>query len=90
MSTLTELQAVDFPAAVVDRTTLMTREQIAATLTEAGFPVRPATLATKAVRGGGPPFRRFGNKPLYEVGLAFDWALARLGPNRVSTSEHRA
>ena len=38
----------------------LTRNAIAAALTEAGYPIRPATLATKASRGGGPPFRRFG------------------------------
>ena len=36
---------------------LLTRSETAAALTAAGFPVRAATLATKATRGGGPAFR---------------------------------
>jgi hypothetical protein len=34
---------------------LLTREAMAQALTEAGFPISRATLATKASRGGGPP-----------------------------------
>ena len=40
--------------------TRLTRNATAAALTAAGFPIRAATLATKATRGGGPPFQRFG------------------------------
>ena len=39
-----------------DVDTLLTRDQVAEALTDAGFPVRPKTLATKATRGGGRPF----------------------------------
>jgi hypothetical protein len=56
-------------------------------LTAVGFPVRPATLATKATRGGGPAFRLFGKKPLYRWGDALDWARSRLSAPRRSTSE---
>jgi hypothetical protein len=35
--------------------TLVRRAELAAALTEAGFPIATATLATMAVRGGGPP-----------------------------------
>lgn len=35
-----------------DPDTLLTRDQTAAALTTAGFPVRAKTLATKATRGG--------------------------------------
>ena len=35
---------------------LLTRARTAAALTEVGFPTAPATLATKASRGGGPIF----------------------------------
>jgi hypothetical protein len=44
---------------------LLTRKQTAAALTEAGFKTAPATLASKATRGGGPPYRLFGRVPLY-------------------------
>jgi hypothetical protein len=66
--------------------TLLTRDQVAAALTAAGFPVSPKTLATKAVRGGGPPYQNFGKRrSLYRWGLALAWAQSRLsapsGPN---------
>lgn len=66
---------------------LLTRDQVAVALTAKGFPVRPKTLATKATRGGGPPFRRFGTRPLYVWGEALAWAEARLSTPRTSTSE---
>ena len=67
---------------------LLTRNATAAALTERGYPTSPATLATKATRGGGPPFRRFGPRPLYRWGDALRWAQSRLGPLMRSTSEH--
>jgi hypothetical protein len=66
---------------------LLTRDQTAAALTEAGYPVRPKTLATKATRGGGPPYRLFGTRPLYRWSEALDWAESRTGLPRASTSE---
>jgi alkylation response protein AidB-like acyl-CoA dehydrogenase len=70
--------------------TLLTRVDAAAALTEAGFPVSPATLATKATRGGGPPYRLFGRKPLYEWGPTLGWAKERLSAPVSNTSEARA
>ena len=67
--------------------TLLTRDQTAAALTAAGFPITPATLATKATRGGGPPFQRFGARPLYRWGNALQWAQSRLSKLVASTSE---
>jgi hypothetical protein len=67
--------------------TLLTREATASALTEAGFPTSPATLATKASRGGGPAFRKFGPRPLYRWGDAVEWARTRLGPVVTSTAE---
>jgi hypothetical protein len=67
--------------------TLLTREAAAAALTAAGFPTSPATLATKASRGGGPAFRKFGPRPLYRWGDAVEWAQTRLGPIVTSTAE---
>jgi hypothetical protein len=66
---------------------LLTRDGVAAALTAAGFPIKPKTLATKASRGGGPPYRRFGTKPLYRWRDALAWAEARLGPVISNTSE---
>jgi hypothetical protein len=66
---------------------LLTREQTAAALTSAGFPVSAKTLATKATRGGGPAFRKFGSRPLYDWSETLRWAQARLSAPVVSTSE---
>ena len=66
---------------------LLTRDRTAEALTDAGFPVTAATLATKATRGGGPPFRRFGTRPLYRWGDALEWAESRLSKPIHSTSE---
>jgi len=66
---------------------LLTRDTVAAALTEAGYPVKAKTLATKASRGGGPPFQKYGNRPLYIWGSALGWAQSRLGPVVTSTSE---
>lgn len=66
---------------------LLTRERVADALTEAGFPTSPKTLATKATRGGGPPFRKFGTRALYRWGDTLEWATARLGPVITSTSQ---
>ena len=69
-----------------DATTLLRRKDAARALTEAGYPVADATLATKATRGGGPPFRKFGRIPLYEWGPTLDWARSRLSEPISSTS----
>jgi hypothetical protein len=65
----------------------LTRNATAAALTAAGFPIKPATLATKASRGGGPKFQRFGSRPLYKWEDALQWAQSRLSPPISSTSE---
>jgi hypothetical protein len=44
---------------------LLPRVACAEALTQRGYPVRPKTLSTKASRGGGPPYHRFGNRVLY-------------------------
>jgi hypothetical protein len=67
--------------------TLLRRSAFAAALTEVGFPIATATLATKAVRGGGPPFQYFGRIPLYPWGAGLDWARGRLSKLVSNTSE---
>jgi hypothetical protein len=67
--------------------TLLTRRDVAAALTSAGFPVSGETLATKATRGGGPRYRLFGRRPLYRWGDALEWAHGRLSAPVSSTSE---
>jgi hypothetical protein len=66
---------------------LLTRDQTAVALTQAGFPVRSATLATKACRGGGPKFKLFGTRPLYRWGDALAWAQAKLTAPRRKTDQ---
>jgi hypothetical protein len=66
---------------------LLTRKATASALTEVGYPVAEKTLATKATRGGGPPFRKFGPRSLYRWGDSLDWARSRLSPPIHSTSE---
>lgn len=53
----------------------------------AGRRVAVATLASLATRGGGPPFRLFGRRPLYRWGDAMEWAEQNTKPPRRSTSE---
>jgi hypothetical protein len=66
---------------------LLTRDQAAAALTAAGYPIKSKTLSTKATRGGGPPFRHFGARVLYKWADVLAWAEARLSQPRRSTSE---
>jgi hypothetical protein len=66
---------------------LLTRKQTAAALTEVGFKTAPATLASKATRGGGPQYRIFGRIPLYRWADSLEWAHSKLSAPRHSTSE---
>jgi len=68
----------------------LTRDAVAAALTDAGFPVSAATLATKATRGGGPPYQLFGRRPLYRWADALEWARGRLTRPVANTSEAAA
>ncbi len=70
-----------------DPETLLPRSALADALSAAGFPISSTTLATKACRGGGPPFRKFGRVPLYRWSDALDWARGRLSVLVNSTSE---
>lgn len=66
---------------------LLRRKATAEALTEAGYPVSGKTLATKAVRGGGPTYHVFGRTVLYRWSDALAWAEGRLSAPRRSTSE---
>jgi len=68
---------------------LLSRALTAAALTEAGYPVSKATLASKATRGGGPPYRLFGRRPLYRWNDVLAWARSRCTEPR-RTSEHHS
>jgi hypothetical protein len=65
----------------------LTRERTAEALTTLGYKVAPKTLATKATRGGGPPYSLFGGRAFYRWGDALAWAESLTTPARRSTSE---
>jgi hypothetical protein len=71
----------------IDPDALLSRARTADALTAAGFQTSPATLATKATRGGGPPYRVYGRTTLYRWGDALKWARERLHAPQSSTSE---
>ena len=79
--------AVEIPT---DPNALLRRRRTAQVLTEAGYPTAESTLATKATRGGGPPYRSYGRAALYRWGDALAWAQSRMSPLRASTSESDA
>jgi hypothetical protein len=72
-----------------DPSVRLDRRTLALTLTAAGFPISEATLATMAVRGGGPAYVLWGRKPLYPWGGSLEWAESRLTAPVRSTSEAR-
>ncbi len=66
--------------------TYLSRREAAGILSGRGFPTAPATLEKLASVGGGPPFRKYGRRVIYERGELLAWAEARA--RRVtSTSE---
>ena len=62
--------------------TLLSRADCAVALTEAGYPITSSTLATKATRGGGPPYTIFGRTALYRWEEAIAWAEAKALTNK--------
>jgi hypothetical protein len=66
---------------------MFTRAKGAEALSDLGYPVTKATLATLATRGGGPIYRRFGKRVLYRGTDLLAWAEKRCTATRRSTSE---
>ncbi len=66
---------------------MFTRDKGAVALSNLGYPVTKATLATLATRGGGPVYRRFGKRALYRWSDLVGWAEARCGAAVRSSSE---
>lgn len=56
----------------------LSRAEVAEMLTKHGYRVAEATLATKAARGGGPPYQMFGRYALYRWEDALEWARNRV------------
>jgi hypothetical protein len=67
--------------------TLLPRRECAAALSAVGYPIRAATLSTKATRGGGPPYYKFGRRVLYRWSDALAWAESKLSPCPLSSSD---
>nr|WP_294516923.1 DNA-binding protein [uncultured Rhodopila sp.] len=74
----------------IDRSALFLRDEAPAFLKKHGFQTTVSTLATLATRGGGPVYRKFGNRPVYTAGDLLDWAHSRLSEPCRSTSEDAA
>jgi hypothetical protein len=66
---------------------MLSRHATAAILSAMGFRITPATLATKASRGGGPPYQLFGRTTIYRWGSALAWAESLLTPPRAACSK---
>jgi hypothetical protein len=64
-------------------------KQLSAALTAIGLPTSPATLNTKACRGDGPPYQRYGRIRIYTWGRVVAWVNAKLGEPAESATEHR-
>lgn len=69
----------------IDPDALLRRAVTAKALTEAGYPTSAATLATMAVRGGGPVYQCYGRIPLYRWGNVIAWAQNRMSAPRYTT-----
>ncbi|MBI1415761.1 MAG: DNA-binding protein [Limimaricola sp.] len=65
----------------------LTRPEAAAYLTARGFPVAKATLQKYATVGGGPVYRRFGNRVLYLASDLDTWAQSKLTPALTASFE---
>ena len=65
---------------------LLTRAEAARFLQERGYPVAMRTLATLVSRGGGPLYRRFGQRALYRAEDLITWAEGHCSPPRCSSA----
>jgi hypothetical protein len=74
----------------VDPRAFLTRFQVAEALEACGIPLSYDTLATKATRGGGPPFRIFGKSAVYQWADVIAWVIETMGEPARTTAEHRA
>ena len=73
-----------------DLKALLSRREIAAALTEAGFPISPSTLATLACRGGGPAYVIYNNRAFYTYGVGLKWARSRMSEPHTTAAARRA
>lgn len=64
----------------------LTREESAKYLTERGLPVSRNTLQKWATVGGGPVYRRFGNRAVYTISDLNAWVEQKLSAPRATSS----
>lgn len=69
---------------------LLDTETAAAALADLGVPRSPATLRKLRCIGGGPRFRRLGNKPVYTLAELRAWIEERLSEPVSSNAEANA
>lgn len=74
--------------AIHNSTTIpLTRNEAACFLTRQGYPTAKGTLQKLACVGGGPIYRKFGNRALYTREDLLAWAESRLTAPIRNTSE---
>jgi len=71
-------------------TKFLSRAEAAEHLTSRGLPITRLTLQKMATTGGGPLYRRFGTRAVYEAEHLDAWAAAKMGAPLHSTSERSA
>lgn len=65
----------------------LSRTEAAEFLTANGYPVAKTTLQKYATVGGGPTYRKFGRRVVYQPEHLLSWAESRLSPPMASSSE---
>jgi hypothetical protein len=68
----------------------LSRGEAARMLSSWGLITAAGTLATKACRGGGPPYHLYNGRAIYEATALRTWALTTVSVAASSTTEHAA
>jgi hypothetical protein len=68
-------------------TAYLDQDQASVYLAEKGFKIAPKTFGKLRVVGGGPRYRKFGRKPIYDPLDLDQWAEEKLSAPLRSTSE---
>jgi hypothetical protein len=71
-----------------DLARVLTRVAAAAFLQEKGYPISPKRLAKLAHEGGGPLYRRWGNRAIYLPTELLRWAESRASSPHCHSSGH--
>lgn len=87
---LSDDQPLPLPLDSIPPETLLGRAQVGVALKARGILfVSTDTLATKATRGGGPPFKRFGKQAVYRWADVVAWVHETMGEAARTTAERR-